>query len=42
MHWTQVTTWVKATLPALGGVGVFLAAFLDSSFLPRPWSQMSS
>ena len=36
MHWTPVTTWVKATLPALGGVGVFLAAFLDSSFLPLP------
>ena len=28
--------WLKATLPALGGVGLFLAAFLDSSFLPMP------
>jgi membrane protein YqaA with SNARE-associated domain len=36
LHWTQVTTWVKATLPALGGVGVFLSAFLDSSFVPLP------
>lgn len=36
MHGTQVTTWVKATLPALGGVGVFLSAFLDSSFVPLP------
>ena len=36
MYWTQVTTWVKATLPALGGVGVFLSAFLDSSFVPLP------
>jgi membrane protein YqaA with SNARE-associated domain len=26
----------KATLPALGGVGVFLSAFLDSSFVPLP------
>lgn len=36
MHGTQVTTWVKATLPALGGVGVFLSALLDSSFVPLP------
>jgi len=36
LHGTQVTTWVKATLPALGGVGVFLSAFLDSSFVPLP------
>jgi membrane protein YqaA with SNARE-associated domain len=27
---------VKATLPALGGPGVFLASFLDSSFVPLP------
>jgi undecaprenyl-diphosphatase len=27
---------VKVTLPALGGVGVFLSAFLDSSFVPLP------
>jgi membrane protein YqaA with SNARE-associated domain len=36
LHGTQVTTWVKATLPALGGLGVFLSAFLDSSFIPLP------
>jgi len=36
LHGTQVTAWVKATLPALGGVGVFLSAFLDSSFVPLP------
>ena len=36
MHWTQVTTWGKATLPALGGAGVFLSALLDSSFIPLP------
>jgi len=36
LHWTQVTPWVKATLPALGGVGVLLSAFLDSSFVPLP------
>jgi membrane protein YqaA with SNARE-associated domain len=29
-------SWFKATLPAFGGVGVFLAAFVDSSFLPLP------
>lgn len=28
--------WLKSTLPALGGAGLFLAAFLDSSFLPMP------
>ena len=36
LTWPQVTMWVKATLPAFGGVGVFLSAFLDSSFLPMP------
>lgn len=36
MSGTQVATWVKVTLPALGGVGVFLSAFLDSSFVPLP------
>jgi membrane protein YqaA with SNARE-associated domain len=36
LNWTQATAWVKGTLPALGGVGVFLSAFLDSSFLPLP------
>ena len=36
MKWPAASGWVKATLPALGGPGVFLAAFLDSSFVPLP------
>jgi membrane protein YqaA with SNARE-associated domain len=36
LKWPAIGGWVKATLPALGGVGVFLSAFLDSSFLPLP------
>ena len=36
MKWTQLSRWVTATLPAFGGVGIFLAAFLDSSFVPLP------
>lgn len=36
MPWTQFTTWLKSTLPTLGPVGLFLASFLDSSFLPMP------
>lgn len=36
LKWTAIGGWVKATLPALGGVGIFLSAFLDSSFLPLP------
>jgi membrane protein YqaA with SNARE-associated domain len=36
LKWSAVSGWVKATLPALGGVGIFLAAFLDSSFVPLP------
>lgn len=36
MRWPAVSDWVKATLPALGGPGVFFAAFLDSSFVPLP------
>jgi membrane protein YqaA with SNARE-associated domain len=36
LHWAHVTTGVKATLPALGGLGIFLSAFLDSSFVPLP------
>jgi membrane protein YqaA with SNARE-associated domain len=27
---------VKSTLPAFGGVGLFLSAFIDSSFVPLP------
>jgi membrane protein YqaA with SNARE-associated domain len=36
LKWPAVSGWVKATLPALGGPGVFLASFLDSSFVPLP------
>ena len=36
MKWPAVGAWVKATLPTFGGVGIFLAALLDSSFLPLP------
>jgi membrane protein YqaA with SNARE-associated domain len=36
LKWPAVSGWVKATLPALGGVGIFLAALLDSSFVPLP------
>ncbi|HKO04645.1 MAG TPA: hypothetical protein VJW51_07835, partial [Candidatus Acidoferrales bacterium] len=28
--------WIAATLPALGVGGIFLAAFLDSSFISLP------
>jgi membrane protein YqaA with SNARE-associated domain len=28
--------WLKAALPALGGTGLFLAAFVDCSLLPLP------
>jgi len=34
--WTQFKSWLKVTLPALGGFGLLLSAFVDSSFLPLP------
>ena len=34
--WVQFKSWLKITLPALGGIGVFLSAFVDSSFVPLP------
>jgi membrane protein YqaA with SNARE-associated domain len=34
--WTQFKSWLKVTLPALGGVGLFISAFIDSSFVPLP------
>jgi len=34
--WAQFKSWLKLTLPALGGVGVLLSAFIDSSFVPLP------
>ena len=36
MGWTQFRSWLKLTLPALGGVGLLLSAFIDSSFVPLP------
>jgi membrane protein YqaA with SNARE-associated domain len=36
LTWARLTAWLKATLPAFGGAGLLLAAFLDSSFLPMP------
>lgn len=32
----RLVTWLKVTLPALGGVGLFCSSFIDSSFLPLP------
>jgi membrane protein YqaA with SNARE-associated domain len=34
--WAQVRTWLKLMLPALGGAGLLLSAFIDSSFVPLP------
>jgi len=34
--WVGFRRWIAATLPALGAGGVFLAAFLDSSFVSLP------
>jgi membrane protein YqaA with SNARE-associated domain len=31
-----IEPWFKATLPAFGGVGIFRAAFVNSSFPPLP------
>lgn len=36
MGWIQFRSWLKLMLPALGGVGLLLSAFIDSSFLPLP------
>ena len=36
MVWPQSNSWLRMTLPALGGVGLFLSAFIDSSFIPLP------
>ena len=36
MDWTQFKLWLKSTLPALGGPGLLLSAFIDSSFVPLP------
>lgn len=34
--WIQLKSWLTASLPALGGMGLLLAAFIDSSFVPLP------
>jgi len=34
--WAKLQHWIVATLPALGTGGIFLAAFLDSSFISLP------
>jgi len=36
LSWGRITSWLKLTLPTLGGFGIFLAAFVDSSFVPLP------
>jgi membrane protein YqaA with SNARE-associated domain len=36
VRWLQFKSWLKLVLPALGGVGVLLSAFIDSSFIPLP------
>jgi len=36
MGWTQLRSWLKVSLPALGGIGLLVAAFVDSSFVPLP------
>jgi membrane protein YqaA with SNARE-associated domain len=34
--WIQFKSWLRLVLPALGGVGLLLSAFIDSSFVPLP------
>jgi membrane protein YqaA with SNARE-associated domain len=34
--WIQLRSSLKLMLPALGGVGLLLSAFIDSSFVPLP------
>ena len=36
MGWTSLKSWLKLTLPALGGFGLLISAFIDSSFVPLP------
>jgi membrane protein YqaA with SNARE-associated domain len=36
MGWMQLRSWLKASLPALGGVGILISSFIDSSFVPLP------
>lgn len=32
----QLKSWLTASLPAFGGIGLLLTAFIDSSFVPLP------
>ena len=36
VSWLQLKSWLTASLPALGGVGILCASFIDSSFVPLP------
>lgn len=36
MGWSHLKSWLTASLPTLGGVGLLLAAMIDSSFVPLP------
>ena len=36
LSWAQIKTWLMASLPALGGMGILCASFMDSSFVPLP------
>ena len=36
MRTGRIVPWLKSTLPAMGGVGIFCASFIDSSFIPLP------
>ena len=36
MGWVRLKSWLTASLPALGGIGLLFAAFIDSSFVPLP------
>lgn len=32
----HIVSWLKSTLPAMGGLGIICASFVDSSFIPLP------
>lgn len=36
MGWVQLKSWLMASLPAFGGMGILCASFIDSSFVPLP------
>lgn len=36
MGWMHLKSWLTASLPALGGIGILFASFIDSSFVPLP------